>query len=199
MSLGGGRAPALLAYLRLGVAHIPTGWDHLAFVAGLLLVAAGLRQLLVALTAFTIAHSLTQAAAVLGCAGLPAGPVEALIALSILFVGYEAVRLSRGKAGITAQLPWLTAFAFGLLHGFGFARALAEVGLPEAARIPALLLFNLGIEAGQILVVLVLVAPLALASRGLPLSSRLRLGAGYALGCAGAYWLIERVAGVLAA
>lgn len=191
--LGGAAAPALLRYVRLGVEHILGGVDHLAFVAGLVLLAAGVRGLLLALTAFTLAHSLTLAASALGLFGLPGKPVEACIALSILLVGYESVRLSRGQHGLAAQKPWLIAFAFGLLHGFGFAGALADIGLPDKARIAALLLFNVGVEIGQLIVVALLLAGLWAAREGGLDRGRVRLAAGYALGIFGAYWLIERL------
>lgn len=157
-----GPPPGLWAYLPIGIEHILLGPDHLMFVLGLMLVvmAAGRspRMLVAAVTAFTLAHSLTLALAVLGVWGLPAKAVELLIALSIVLLAYELamhpLRMAQGlPPSLTLRMPWLVAFAFGLLHGFGFAGALAEVGLPEAARGWALLLFNLGVEVGQLLFV----------------------------------------------
>ncbi len=119
-------------YLRLGVEHILTGVDHLLFVLALLIVACGRRRLLASVTAFTAAHSITLALATLGFVRVPQQPVEAVIALSIVFVAVEIVRGRQGHAGIAGRSPWIVAFAFGLLHGFGFAGALSEIGLPPA-------------------------------------------------------------------
>ena len=141
----------LLSYARLGLVHIWEGPDHLAFVLGLLLLVSGTRRLIEAITAFTVAHSITLAASSLGFAGLPSGPVEAVIALSIVFLAFEVVR--GDPDSLTRRKPWLAAFAFGLLHGFGFAGALGDIGLPQGAITLALLGFNLGIEAGQLLFV----------------------------------------------
>lgn len=140
-------------YLGLGVEHILLGVDHLLFVLALLLIVTGTRRLVATITAFTVAHSITLAAATLGFVRIPIAPVEAVIALSIVFVASEVLRTQRGHACLTAHAPWLVAFVFGLLHGFGFASALGEIGLPQN-RIPvALLFFNLGVEAGQLLFV----------------------------------------------
>ena len=117
-------------YLQLGVEHIMLGIDHLLFVLALILIAPSTRQLILAITAFTVAHSITLAAATLGFVNVPPPPIEATIALSIAFVAAEIIRAREGKAGIAARAPWVVAFAFGLLHGFGFAGALSEVGLP---------------------------------------------------------------------
>lgn len=195
-TLGAGATPALARYILLGIEHILGGLDHLAFVAGLVLLVTGLRRLLISLTAFTLAHSITLALAALGGVSLPAAPVEACIALSIVLVGYEAVRLARGKPGLTAKAPWLAAFGFGLLHGFGFAGALAEIGLPERARAMALLLFNVGVEMGQIAVVALLLAPLFWLRSKPKAMDETRIAGGYILGGAGAFWLIQRLAGV---
>lgn len=151
-------AAALAAYLPIGVEHILLGIDHLLFVFGLLLLwqlsGARATALVLSVTAFTLAHSLTLALSVLGGVTLPSGPVEALIALSILMLAAEIVRARRLAPQVpdtlTFSKPWLIAFVFGLLHGFGFAGALADTGLPEQARGWALLLFNLGVEAGQL-------------------------------------------------
>ena len=179
-------------YLALGVEHILLGPDHLLFVLALLWLARGRRELVTTVTAFTLAHSLTLAAAALGAVRAPAQPVEAAIALSIAFVARDVVGAARGGG---SSRPWLVAFVFGLLHGLGFAGALREVGLPEQAIPLALLCFNLGVELGQLAFALAVVVPAAAAVRLLP---KLRWPAalpGYALGGLAAYWTIERVVG----
>jgi len=189
--------PLLPAYFTLGIQHILTGIDHVFFVIGLILLVPTLGRLVGALTAFTVAHSITLGAAALGFAGLPQASVEVVIALSILVVGYEVVRAARGKTGLTYAMPWAVAFGFGLLHGFGFAGALAEIGLPQDAKLGALVLFNLGVETGQLMIVAVAV-PLArwIASRTAGLRRRIEVGAGYSLGAAAAFWMIQRVVSV---
>ena len=141
------------SYLALGVEHILGGIDHLLFVLALLLIVRGSRRVVATITAFTLAHSLTLVAATLGWVRVPGPPVEAMIALSIVFVAAEVVQGFRGRMGLTARAPWVVAFSFGLLHGFGFAGALAEVGLPQAAIPVALLFFNVGVETGQLMFV----------------------------------------------
>ncbi len=118
-------------YTVLGVDHILSGFDHLTFVLALLLIVSGARRLLITVTSFTLAHSITLAAATLGVMWVPGPPVEATIALSILFLASELVKVNRGQASLTARYPWIVAFVFGLLHGFGFAGALSNVGLPQ--------------------------------------------------------------------
>src|SRR6266487_591742 len=139
------------AYLRLGVEHIWGGIDHSLFVLALLLLVRGWRRVVVTVTAFTVAHSITLAAATLGFVHVPQPPVEAAIALSIVFVAAEIVHSRQGRPGLAVHWPWIIAFAFGLLHGFGFASALREVGLPQNAIPVALLFFNVGVEVGQLL------------------------------------------------
>ena len=165
----------------LGVEHILGGVDHLLFVLALLLIVRGGKQILVTVTAFTAAHSITLVAATLGWVHVPGPPVEAIIALSIVFVAAEIVRGLQGKPGLTARAPWVVAFSFGLLHGFGFAGALAEVGLPQKAIPVALLTFNVGVELGQLIFVAFVVAVRALlvrvpakARRGRPISCPMR-------------------------
>lgn len=182
------------SYFVLGVEHILEGWDHLLFVIALVLLVVKGWAVVKAATAFTIAHSITLAAVTLGFAGLPQRPVEALIALSIVFL---AVELARGtRETLTRRLPWLVAFVFGLLHGFGFAGALREIGLPEGEVPAALVSFNLGVEAGQLLVIAAV-----LAIRFVVLKTRPRFEpplvrvATYGIGIIGAYWLIDRVVG----
>ena len=137
-------------YFELGVEHILTGADHLLFILAMLIIAQGLWRLVKTVTAFTVAHSITLGLATLGFVHVPQSPVEAVIALSIVFVAAEIVRGWQGREGIAAQAPWLIAFAFGLLHGFGFAGALSEIGLPQGHIPLALLFFNVGVEAGQL-------------------------------------------------
>ena len=139
-----------MTYLRLGIEHILFGFDHLLFVLALVILVRDWRRVALTVTAFTVAHSITLAAATLGLVHVPGPPVEAAIALSIVLVAVEIVNARRGMPSLTARWPWLVAFCFGLLHGFGFAGALAEVGLPHHAIPIALLFFNLGVEIGQL-------------------------------------------------
>ena len=183
-------------YLELGVAHILLGFDHLLFVLALLLIVQGRRRLLVTVTAFTLAHSITLAAATLGFVHVPGPPVEATIALSIVFLAGELIKVNRGQPSLTARAPWLVAFAFGLLHGFGFAGALASVGLPRAEIPLALLTFNLGVELGQILFVLAALAAVWLLGRIRRESpSWAAQVPAYGIGTVAAFWLVERLYG----
>jgi hydrogenase/urease accessory protein HupE len=186
--------PEAGAYFELGVEHILLGIDHLLFVLALLLIVRGTGLLVKTITAFTIAHSITLALATLGHASLPAAPVEAVIALSIVFVAAEILRSKRGQTGITERSPWIVAFVFGLLHGFGFAGALSEIGLPQNDIPLSLLLFNVGVEAGQlafVAIVLVLSAPARRSSVQLP--RWITLAPPYAIGGVAMFWVIERV------
>ncbi|MES2489653.1 MAG: HupE/UreJ family protein [Pseudomonadota bacterium] len=188
-------------YFPLGIEHILLGPDHLLFVFGLMMVvsAAGgrIRLLIAALTAFTLAHSLTLGLAMFGIWGLPSKPVEILIALSIALLAVELAQHASHPARpptLTMRKPWLVAFAFGLLHGFGFAGALSEIGLPEAARGWALLLFNLGVEVGQLLFVGSVLLLITLVRRWIP---RLHFQAStmtVALGAIAVYWTLDRTA-----
>lgn len=182
-------------YLALGVEHILTGIDHLLFVLALLLLTTGTWQLIKTVTAFTVAHSITLGLATLGIVHVPSSPVEAVIALSILFVAAEIVQARRGRAGLAAQMPWIVAFIFGLLHGFGFAGALSEVGLPEGHIPVALLFFNLGVEAGQLLFVAA-VLTLVTGARRIPMAwpRWAELVPPYAIGSLAMFWVIQRVA-----
>jgi hydrogenase/urease accessory protein HupE len=182
-------------YLGLGIEHILLGVDHLLFVLALLLLVRSWRRLVATITAFTGAHSITLAAATLGFVHVPIQPVEAAIALSIVFVAAEIVHGRDGRPGLTARWPWIVAFVFGLLHGLGFAGALREVGLPESAIPTALLFFNLGVELGQLAFVGAVLALLALARR-IPLPApgwSWRL-APYAIGTVAMFWTTERIA-----
>jgi hypothetical protein len=187
-------------YFALGVEHILLGVDHLLFVVTLLFLAGSWRRLVGLITAFTVAHSITLAAATLGGVALAPGPVEALIALSIALAAAEGLRPVDARSSLIATAPSVVAFAFGLLHGFGFAGALAEVGLPQGAVPLALLFFNLGVEAGQIAFVAVLVAVLWAfrALYGARPDAWLRRGLGYVAGSLAAFWFIERTIGIVA-
>ena len=182
------------SYLVLGVEHILGGVDHLLFVLALLLIVRGGKRIVATITAFTVAHSLTLAAATLGWVHVPGPPVEAMIALSIVFVAAEVVHGLRGRPGVTARAPWLVAFTFGLLHGFGFAGALAEVGLPQTAIPVALLMFNVGVEIGQLLFVAsMLVARALLARLPAPLPRWTVPLPAYVIGTVAMFWVVERV------
>jgi hydrogenase/urease accessory protein HupE len=183
-------------YLGLGVEHILLGIDHLLFVLALLILVEGARRLVWTITAFTAAHSLTLAAATLGWVHLPPPPVEACIALSIVFLASEIMHARAGRPGLTCRRPWIVAFVFGLLHGLGFAGALSEVGLPAHAIPTALLFFNVGVEIGQLLFIAAMLAVIAGARH-------VRLPRGnwnwqlpvYAIGTVATYWTIDRIAG----
>jgi hypothetical protein len=186
-------AGVVWTYLVLGFEHILLGFDHLLFVLALVLIVVGRGTLIKTVTAFTVAHSITLALASLGFVNVPAAPVEACIALSIAFVAAEIVNARRGTPGITARYPWIVAFSFGLLHGLGFAGALAEVGLPHGAIPLALLMFNVGVELGQLVFIAAALSVLALIAR-LPLP-RPAWGwrvAPYAIGSIAMFWVIER-------
>jgi hydrogenase/urease accessory protein HupE len=185
----------VLDYLRLGIEHILFGIDHLLFVLALILIVQGKRRLLKTITAFTIAHSITLAVATLGWVHIPPAPVEASIALSIIFLAVELVHYYQGKTVFSRQYPWVVAFIFGLLHGFGFAGALANVGLPEHDIPLALLLFNLGVETGQILFILTVMLIIWLMHKilkNMPVWTRWL--APYTIGCMAAFWFFQRLA-----
>lgn len=182
-------------YLKLGVEHILLGIDHLLFVLALLLITQGRWMLVKTVTAFTVAHSITLALAALGFVHVPQTPVEAIIALSIVFVAAEILHARNGRPGIAARAPWLVAFTFGLLHGFGFAGALSEIGLPEGQVPLALLFFNVGVEVGQLLFIAVVLGDIALVAR-----ARLKFPRWvgslppYAIGSVAMFWVFQRVA-----
>jgi hydrogenase/urease accessory protein HupE len=182
-------------YIFYGIQHIVFGLDHLLFVLGLLLIVADRWTLVKTVTSFTVAHSITLAVATLGFAHAPVEPLNAAIALSILFLGPEIARIWRGESSLTIRRPWLVAFIFGLLHGFGFAGALAGAGLPRQDLAVALLTFNIGVEIGQIAFVL-LVVLLERSFRQLEIrwSPWLARAPGYLIGSAGAFWTIQRTA-----
>jgi hydrogenase/urease accessory protein HupE len=183
-------------YTVLGIDHILSGFDHLTFVLARLLIVSGARRLLITVTSFTLAHSITLAAATLGVMWVPGPPVEATIALSILFLASELVKVNRGESSLTARSPWIVAFVFGLLHGFGFAGALSDVGLPQNEVPLALLMFNVGVEIGQLLFIafsLVVIQALGKLRREWPAWAQ-QVPA-YTVGGIAAFWLIERIAG----
>ncbi len=182
-------SPSFVGWVWLGVEHILIGTDHLLFVLALVLLITGARELVWTVTSFTIAHSITLAAASLGALSLPSGPVEATIALSIVLL---AVELAGDEESLTHRKPWLVAFAFGLLHGFGFAGALGELGLPEDQVWMPLLSFNLGVEAGQLAFVAVVIGPV-IALRKAPRWAQ--LAPVYAIGTVAMAWTVERVSG----
>jgi hypothetical protein len=184
-------------YLALGVEHILLGIDHLLFVLALVLLVRGVGRLVATITAFTVAHSITLAAATLGFVHVPSAPIEATIALSILFVATELARglgaSTTAAPTLTTRFPWVVAFTFGLLHGFGFAGALSEVGLPAHAIPLALLFFNLGVELGQLaFIAVVLGGAWALRSVALAPPAWAPRVAAYGIGAVSAYWVFER-------
>jgi hydrogenase/urease accessory protein HupE len=182
-------------YLTLGIGHILLGIDHLLFVLALLMIARGAVRLVKTVTAFTVAHSITLALATLGIVHVPSQPIEAVIALSIVFVALEILHSRQGRGGVTAHAPWIIAFGFGLLHGFGFAGALSEVGLPQAHIPVALLFFNVGVEIGQLLFIGAVLALVALVRRiNWPLPRWTELVPPYAIGSIAMFWVIQRVA-----
>lgn len=182
-----------LGYLRLGIEHILLGVDHLLFVLGLLLIVGGRWTLFKTISSFTVAHSITLAIATLGYASAPLLPLNAAIALSILFLGPEIVRRRNGGTSLTIAHPWLVAFAFGLLHGFGFASGLTTMGLPQAEIPMALLLFNVGVEIGQLcFVALILALERSFRTLEIRWPQFVEALPGYAVGSLGAYWTIQR-------
>lgn len=180
-------------YIGLGFYHILLGVDHLLFVLGLLLIVKGWRMLIKTITSFTVAHSITLALATLGFASIPLPPLNAAVALSILFLGPEIVRSWRGETSLTISYPWIVAFVFGLLHGFGFASGLSTTGMPRAELPLSLLCFNVGVELGQLTFVFLALA-LAWSFRTLEIRwPRWALAMpGYTVGSLGAYWTIQR-------
>jgi hydrogenase/urease accessory protein HupE len=193
-----GAGAVFASYFAIGVEHILLGLDHLMFVFALLMLVADRWRLVAAVTAFTAAHSLTLAATTLGWVGLPPAPVEAMIALSIAFVAAEILRAREGRPGVMQAFPWVASFTFGLLHGFGFAGALREIGLPPDAAPLALLAFNVGVEAGQLMFIAAALALGALWSRLRPAwaAPAWKLPV-YGVGVAAAFWFVERSAAAL--
>lgn len=180
-------------YFLTGIDHILFGYDHLLFVVSLVLLLSGFWTIAKAVTAFTVAHSLTLVGTTLGWIGLPQQPVESIIALSILFLAVEIIKRKPGKIRLSEKAPWVVAFGFGLLHGFGFAGALKEIGLPEQDISVALFTFNIGVEVGQIMIVALTMLLLTILRR---ISEALLCPvvkvATYAIGITASYWFIER-------
>ncbi len=190
----------LMAYFGLGVEHLVLGLDHILFVLGLVLLVQGWRSLIWVITAFTLAHSLTLGLSMLGRISAPSAVVEAIIALSILFVAIELLQPPEKRSALAARYPQAMAFGFGLLHGFGFAGVLGEIGLPRDVELAALALFNIGLEVGQLLVVAAMVLfmrfvkPALLAhEKWAPALQQVPI---IAIGGISVYWLLDRLAGL---
>jgi hydrogenase/urease accessory protein HupE len=189
-----GRLGVAATYIVQGIRHILFGADHLLFVLGLLLIVKDRWMLLKTVTAFTVAHSITLAVATLGYAEAPVLPLNAAIALSILFLGPEIVRTWRGETSFTIRHPWVVAFAFGLLHGFGFASALTGAGLPRSELPLALVTFNIGVELGQLgFIALVLALERSFRILEIRWPRWAQALPGYAVGSLGAFWTVQRL------
>jgi hypothetical protein len=183
--------PSTLSYLWIGVEHLLFGLDHVLFVIGLVLFIRAPWPLLKTVTAFTVAHSITLALSVLGWVRLEQGPIEAIIALSILFLARELVQPPEQRSRLTMANPWIMAFVFGLLHGLGFAGALSDVGLPDDDLWLALLLFNVGLEMGQLMIIVIVMTCIWFARRFTALPMVIRGGA-WGMGALAAFWTIDR-------
>jgi hydrogenase/urease accessory protein HupE len=182
-------------YLRLGVEHILTGVDHLLFILALIIITRGGWKLVKTVTAFTVSHSITLTAATLGFVHVPQRPVEAVIALSIVFVACEIVHRRQGCSGLTERWPWIVALTFGLLHGLGFAGALSEVGLPQGHIPLALLFFSVGVEIGQLMFIAAVLSFVAVIQRvRIPIPRWGEFVPPYAIGTVAMFWIIQRVA-----
>jgi len=192
------RFEVVRTYLVLGFKHILEGIDHLMFVLALLILVKGVRLLIVTVTAFTLAHSLSLVCATLGLVRIPGPPVEAAIALSIMFVASEIMHSRSGNPGLTEKYPWVVAFIFGLLHGLGFAGALAQIGLPQSSIPTALLFFNVGVEIGQLFfiacVFIIIALGRAIINRiNMPKMTWISTVPPYVIGSAAAFWTIQRL------
>lgn len=186
-------ARVFTVYMRHGIEHIAFGFDHLLFVTALMLIVRDWRKLVKAVTAFTAAHSITLTCATLGWVNLPSAPVETMIAISIVLVAAEVVRMERGQRSLTITSPWIVAFAFGLLHGFGFAGALVELGLPQDDIPLALLAFNVGVELGQLAFITVLLTAVYSARHVVMVPRQAIVGSAYAIGVVAAFWSVQRL------
>jgi hydrogenase/urease accessory protein HupE len=183
-----------ISYLILGFEHILSGTDHLLFVLALILLVASRKKLIWTITFFTLAHSITLVAVTLDWFIFPGPPVEAVIALSIIFLAKEIIIVHRGKPSTTAQYPWLVAFIFGLLHGMGFARALGEIGIPENEVFMALFSFNIGVELGQLTFIFAVLSILTIYKRLLvQLPYWTKQIPAYVIGCTASFWLLQRL------
>lgn len=186
-------------YINLGIDHILLGIDHLLFVLGLIWLVRGRWMLVKTITSFTVAHSISLAAATFGWVGVPTAPLNAAIALSIVFVGVEIVKLNRGEIGLTARYPWVVAFSFGLLHGLGFATALTALGIPHSTLPIALLFFNVGVEIGQLVFVLLVLALMWAHRRTQATLPRWSASVpAYAIGAIATFWFLTRLPLVVA-
>jgi hydrogenase/urease accessory protein HupE len=192
-----GTLEVVWTYLVSGVEHILFGFDHLLFVSSLMLIVRNFLVLVKTITAFTVAHSITLTFATLGWVTLPSAPVETMIALSIVLVGAEAIRMERGETSWTTNWPWIVALVFGLLHGFGFAGALVEVGLPQGDIPVALLSFNLGVELGQLMFITAILAVVASVKRIFAIPRQAVIASAYGIGTVAAFWSVERLDAIL--
>lgn len=180
-------------YTVLGIEHILLGIDHLLFVLALIMITKGKWKILKTITAFTLAHSITLSLAALGYVNFPGAPVEAVIALSIVFLALEILKIEKGKETLTSRKPWIVAFSFGLLHGFGFAGALNDIGLPQTEIPLALAFFNVGVELGQIVFVIAILLVIWLLSQYKKWPDMIKKVPAYAIGSIAAFWVVERV------
>ncbi len=188
LTLGGGKAPSVPVYMLLGIEHLLSGIDHVLFVLVLLYLVSGWVNLVKVVTSFTLAHSITLGLAAFNIVSVSQAPVEALIALSILILAAESLRKERG---LVSANPWMVAFIFGLLHGLGFAGALAEIGLPQSSTVLALFLFNVGIEVGQLVIVAIALLAAYLLQR-VRFPVRVAVLPLYIVGSVASYWFIDR-------
>lgn len=194
---GAAQSPAA-DYLRIGIDHVAFGWDHLLFIIGLTLLVSR-RQIIGVATTFTLAHSLTLLVTAMGWVSLPSRPVEILIAASIVLIAVEVMRKRAGKSSLALRRPWIIAAIIGLIHGLGFAGALADIGLPKGQELWALLLFNIGVEIGQVaVIVLTLLVLWALHKNSRRAKNAARLITAYGIGAMGAFWMIGRLAQYIA-
>jgi len=192
------RSEVALSYWAIGTKHILEGFDHLLFLLTLLLIVSGVWPLVKTVTAFTLAHSLTLALATLGVVNIPPAPTEAVISLSILLLAVEAVRKHSGEVTVAERYPWVIAFTFGLVHGLGFAGALSEIGVPQNEVPLALLMFNVGVETGQLIFVATVALLLAAAKKLVrPVERLATRSAPYAIGGIAAFWTMQRVVSFL--
>ena len=194
----GSKSEVAFSYWIMGIVHILSGFDHLLFVLALLLIVQNKWKLFKTITAFTLAHSVTLALATLGLVNVPPGPTEAVIALSIVFLAGEIMNIHKGKFSLTENYPWVVAMFFGLFHGLGFAGALTNIGLPQSEIPIALLMFNLGVETGQIMFLIAVLIVWAVIKRfniNWPVNAWKWMP--YAIGSLAAFWTIERIVGFL--
>ena len=188
------RVDLAISYWRMGTIHILEGYDHLLFLLTLLLIVSGIWPLLKTVTAFTLAHSITLALATLGLLYIPPVPTEAVISLSIVLLAVEVVRKNQGQLTLSERYPWFVAFTFGLVHGLGFAGALSEIGVPQNEVPLALLMFNVGVETGQVMFVVAVSALLAGLHRLHGYSAlTLARATPYAIGGIAMFWTIQRI------